>query len=246
MGTGLPSSAITFILWPGQRDAAVFDGAGVQEMDQQPLAFADADRITGTKRLVVDRVGHRADFEAVGIRVHRRRLFQQRPIVGIVVLVVHGPGEERLPVAQGEKEFLVVLAGIVAAVNVNKAKLAGVGTLVQVIHGHGVGVIPAASRGPRRELKPAPAVRRHQRRALFFGAIHLRRNQHAVPMHQFRRIRIVDHVNGHRLAFAHAQHRPGRGAVVADGRENVGAVQFNGDGTQCAGCNPLYYRVSAA
>ena len=74
----------------GQRDAAIFNGAGVEEMNQQALAFADADRIAGAERLVVDGVGHRTDFEAVGVGVQRGRLFEQRSIVGIVVFVIHG------------------------------------------------------------------------------------------------------------------------------------------------------------
>ena len=48
-----------------------------------------------------------------------------------------------------------------------------------------------------------------------------------MPVHQFRRVGIVDHVNWYRLAFAHAQHRPGRRAVVADGGKNVRRVQLD-------------------
>ena len=71
------------------------------------------------------------------------------------------------------------------------------------------------------------AVRRHQRRALLLGAVHLGRNQHAVPVHQLRRVGVVDDLDRDRLAFAHAQHRAGRSAVVADGGENVRAVELD-------------------
>ena len=139
---------------------------------QQPLTLADADGFAGAERLVVDGVGHGIDFEAVGLGVHDRRFFQERPVVGVVVIVRHGGGKERLPVAQRKKELLVVVAGIVAAVDVDKAELAGIRALVQVVHGHGVGVIPAATRRAGSELNMAAAVRRHERRTLLLGAVH--------------------------------------------------------------------------
>ncbi len=51
----------------------------------------------------------------------------------------------------------------------------------------------------------------------------LGRNEHAVPVHELRSVGVVDDLNGDRLAFAHAQHRPGRGAVVADGGDECGS-----------------------
>ena len=50
-----------------------------------------------------------------------------------------------------------------------------------------------------------------------------------MPMHQFRRIGVVDDFHCHRLAFPHAQHRPRRSAVIADGRKNVRAVELHRD-----------------
>ena len=82
-------------------------------------------------------------------------LFRLRAVVGVVVIVFHGGGEERLPIAQGEKELLVVVAGVVAAVDEDEAELAGVGAFVQVVHGHGVGVIPAGAGRAGRELEAA-------------------------------------------------------------------------------------------
>ncbi len=141
--------------------------------------------------------------------------------MGIVVIVFHGAGKERLPVAQGEKEFLVVVAGVVAAIDVDEAELSGVGTFVQVVHRHGVRVVPAGSGRAGRELETAPTVGRHERGALLFGAVDFGRNEHAVPVDQFRGIGVVDDVDGDRFALAHSEDRPGRGAVVADGRDDV-------------------------
>ena len=82
------------------------------------------------KRLVVDRIGVRADLQAVRVGVQRGWLFKQRAMMGIVVLVVHGRCVEWLPIAQGEEEFLVVLARVVAALDIDEAELARVGTPV--------------------------------------------------------------------------------------------------------------------
>jgi hypothetical protein len=115
--------------------------------------------------------------------------------------VFHGAGKERFPVAEGEKKFLIVMAGIVASVNVNKSELAGVGALVEVVHGHGVTVIPAASGGTGSELEAAAAVRIDHRRTFFGGAVDARRNEHAVPMDELGSIGVVDDLDGHRLPF---------------------------------------------
>ena len=231
---------------PGERDAAVLDGAGVEKVNQQALALAHADGIARPERLVVDGVGHGADFQTVGIGVDGRRLFQQRAVVGVVVHVVHGAGEERLPVAQGQEKLLVVVAGVVAAVHVDEAELAGVGALVQVVHGHGVGVIPAAAGRAGRELEAVAAVRRHQGRAFLLGAVHLGRDQHAVPVDQFRRVGVVDDLHGDRLAFPHAQHRAWCNSVVADGGEDVGAVELDGDRRDAQGVVGLGVGAGAA
>jgi hypothetical protein len=82
-----------------QGDPAVFDGAGVQEVNEQPLPLTNTDRVPGPKRLVVDRVGVRADLEAIRVGVQGGWLFEQRTMMGVVVLIVHGRGKEGLPIA---------------------------------------------------------------------------------------------------------------------------------------------------
>src|SRR6516162_94609 len=104
-----------------QRYAPVFDGARVQEVHQQPLTFANADRVARPERLVVDRVGERADLEAVRVCIRRGRLFKERAMMGVVVFVVHGCRKKRLPIAKREKEPLVVLARVVAITDVDKS-----------------------------------------------------------------------------------------------------------------------------
>ena len=58
--------------------------------------------------------------------------------MGVIVIVLHVSGEKWLPIAHREKEFLIVVARIVAAIDVNKAELPGVRAFVQIIHRHGV------------------------------------------------------------------------------------------------------------
>ena len=72
-------------------------------------------------------------------------------------------------------------------------------------------------------------MRRNERRALLFGAVDLWRDEHAVPVDEFRGVGVVDDVDGDGLAFAHAQDGSGRSAVVADGGEDVRAGEFDGD-----------------
>src|SRR5208283_1246253 len=126
-------------------------------------------------------------------------------------------GEEGLPVAQGQKQFLVMLAKVLPAFDKNESKLASVRALVQVIHGHRMRVVPPAARRPRSELEPPLPVWRYRRRTLFLRAVHLGWNQHAVPVHKLWRIRSIDHIDRDRLSLLHPQHRSRCCTVVTDG-----------------------------
>jgi len=219
----------------GQGDAAVLDGAGVQKMNQQLLAVADTDGLAGAEGLVVDRVSHGVDFEAIGRSGQDRRLFQDRDWPRVVVGVHHVQRIEGLPVAKGEEKLLIVTAGVARPLDVDKAELACVGAFVQIVHGHGVSVIPAAAGRTRGELIAPSGVRFDNRRALFFGAIDLGRDEHAMPVDEFRRVGIVEDIDGDGLAFLEAQHRSGSGAVVANGGENVRGVELDRDGGDAKG-----------
>src|SRR6202044_3339232 len=72
-----------------------------------------------------------------------------------------------------------------------------------------------------------PAMRWHERRAFLLSAVNLGWNEHTVPMHEFRCVGVIHHVDDDRFALAHAQNRPRGGAVVADGRDDVRAVEFD-------------------
>ena len=111
--------------------------------------------------------------------------------------------------------LLVVLAGVVAGLDVEEAELAGVGALDGGRPSHGVRVIPARAGRARRELIAAAAMRGDRRRALLFYAVDFGWDRNAVPVDQFRYICVVDDIDGDGLALTHAQDRAGRGAVVA-------------------------------
>ena len=144
VGDGVAVEGDDLELVAAEGDAAVLDGAGVEEVEEDALALGDADGFAGAERLVVDGVGGGGNFEAVGRGVQDGGLFRLRRVgVEVLVHVDHLGGEEGFPVAQGEEEFLVVIAGVGCGVDVDEAELAGVGASVQVGHGHGVGVVPA-------------------------------------------------------------------------------------------------------
>ncbi len=85
VGTGISVERDHLHLVAGKRDPPVLDRAGIQKVNQHPLPFANPDGLAGAQRLVVDRVGHGAHFEAVRIAIHRRRLLEKRPVMGVVV-----------------------------------------------------------------------------------------------------------------------------------------------------------------
>ena len=219
----------------GQGNAAVFNRARIEQVHQHPLPLLHPNRLPRTESLIVDGVGHRIHFKAVGIGVHHRGLLRLRSAMTVVIIVVHTAGEERFPVAQREKNLLVILPRILPPIDVYEAKLSGVGSAMQIGFGHGVGVVPARSSRTRRKLIAAAATRRDRRRALLLHSIDIGWNQHAVPMHQFRYIRVVDYIHAYGLAFAHPQHRSGRGVVVSDGAQNVVGRELHGNRSDAQG-----------
>src|SRR5271168_2088291 len=116
----------------GKRNAAILDGAGIEQMKEYPLALLDAYRLSGPKGLVIDGVRVGVDLETVGVGVQDGGLFELRIVLAFLVGVLHVAGEERLPVAEREEYLLVVLAGVVARVDDKKAELARVRTFMQV------------------------------------------------------------------------------------------------------------------
>src|SRR5258705_2178306 len=106
-------------------------GASIEHVKQNAIASAHADRLAVSKRFVIDRGG---------LIQHLYRVVRRPPFS----YVLHGD-EFRIPLMRREKNFLVIIAGIVFRFDVEEAKLSGIQATAQVFAGEGVGVIPAGS-----------------------------------------------------------------------------------------------------
>jgi hypothetical protein len=230
------SQFANFVLNPALgAEVPVLDGAGVQKMKQDAFAAIHADRIAGAERFVVD-------GKNVGryLQPHRPRIQHRRPFWlcqrGIEIVGVHHlVGEIGLPIAQRQVVFLIEAAGIIGSLDDQKAEHSGVTATVQVVHRHGVGVVPAGAGGRGRESIAAASVRRHRGRALLLRSIHVGRDKQSVKMHKLRHVSVINHVHRDRHALLHAQPGPWRGAVVPDSAENAIGRQFDSDGRDLQG-----------
>ena len=59
-----------------------------------------------------------------------KHAFKEWAVMGVVVFVIHGRGKKGVPIAKGQKEFLIVVARVVAVIDIDEAELAGVRALV--------------------------------------------------------------------------------------------------------------------
>ena len=234
-GDGVAIEGDDLKLVAGEGDAAVLDGAGVEEVEEDALAGFDAEGFAGAEGFVVNGVGHGADFEAIGGGVEGGGLLGLGAVAGVVVIVLHVGHEEGLPVAEGEEVLLIVAAGIGGGVDVDEAELAGVGTFVEVGVGHGVGVVPAGAEGFGRELVAAVAAGWDEGGAFFFDSVDVGGDQHAVPVDQLGGVGVVDDVDGEGPALFHPQDWPGGCSVVADGGEDAVGGELDGDGLDAQG-----------
>ncbi len=162
-------------------------------------------------------------------RIHHRRLFRLRPRWIEIVVIHRLVGEIRLPIAQRQVMFLIVAAGIIRSFDDQKAEHPGKTAAVQIVHRHGVSVIPARAGRRGRELIAAASMRRHCRRAFFLRSVDIGGNQQSVKMHKLRHVGLIDHVHRDRHALLHPQPRPRRGAVVPDGADDAIGRQFHRD-----------------
>ncbi len=122
---------------------------------------------------------------------------------------------------RGEKDLLIVAAGISLGLHVDERELAAVDTTRQIVHGHGVGVHVAGAGLERRNLVLEAATRGNRQTALFLRAIQLRRYFESVPVHVLRHVGAIDDINGGRDSFPHADQGARRGSVVRRGRDCV-------------------------
>ena len=98
---------------------------------------------TATHQFVVHRNHAKDGLVTIRSPRHAGWFFRHRR-VGIFVLVIFiFVGEERLPIAKGQKMLLVVFPWILSRIDVKEPVLACISPAMQVGAGHGVRVIPA-------------------------------------------------------------------------------------------------------
>ena len=175
-------------------------GAGVQQVHQHSLALLHANRFARAHRLVVDGVQAAADFEAVRPRVRLGRLLGHG--------IVRDPARfHRSPPSSGTAPNRAATKTLPDRSGPDCSRTRSAENRTGRCTRRGAdpswtscacdtSAIPRA----RDELIALAAVRRHHRRALFLGAVNFRGNIQPVPMHQFRRVGIVDDVHGDRAA----------------------------------------------
>ena len=192
----------------GQREAADFAGAGVQDVEQHAFALLHADGLAVPEHLAVDGEEVVADLEALGLFLGL--------VVGLLAEVlevldrlageevhrhVAAAAEGRLELLQHQKHLAVVGAGLVLRLDVDRPDLAGVGAAVEVAAGHDMRVVEAEARRLRHERDAAHAVRRDERRAFLGRAVDIARDHLAVPVHQLRRVGVVVDIDRRRAAL---------------------------------------------
>ena len=140
----------------GQRQAADFGRASIQDMEQHALASLYADRLAMAQHASVDGEGAVPDLEAVGRALRERGL--HRALARIFQALYYGRrGQEihrhvtaaaecGLEFLQGQEDFAIIIAGIVLRFDVHRTHQAAVLSRAQVRPGAYVGVIEAESR----------------------------------------------------------------------------------------------------
>ena len=170
-------------LMAGEGDPVGIRGAGVEDVEEKPLALPDADGIVVAE-------GAAVDGGDVVERLH-----------GAVVAT----GEVAAPVVQGEEGFNVVAGRVVAGFDEKQAVLAGVLAELEIAAGEGVGVKPAKAGWGGREGVASGGAGGDHRRAFFHGAIDRRRKSKAVPVDDLGAGGLVDDVDGDGPAFGEAE-----------------------------------------
>ena len=103
--------------------------------------------------------------------------------------------------------------------------------MLEIVAGHGVGVVPASARGTCGEGEAAAIEPLHHRRALFVSAIDFGRDVEAVPVDHLRPAGFVDHVDDYGLALGHSQRGSGNPTVVRQRLDGVAAADIGIDFT---------------
>ena len=130
---------------------------------------------------------------------------------------------------QRKKELLIVARGILTRLDHQKAVLSAVLRSSEVVHRHGVGVIPAKAGRAGREGVAGARAHLDGGRPFFDGAVRLGGCEEAVQMDHLRPVGVVRHLDGHRLILFKAQQGTGDLAVVGGRLQSVARRQIERD-----------------
>ena len=244
-GDGVAVESDDFEGVTGEGEAANFCGAAVEDVEEQAFAGFDSDGIAVAEHAAIDGEGVVADFETVRHAFGKRSFHGgfanglERFVARIGSEEVHvhiaATAEGRLEFLEGEKDFAVVIAGRRNGFDVNGADLAGILAGREIRASAIVGVIEAETRGIGSEVEAAQAVGGDVGSAFFGGAVHVDRNELAVPVELLGRVGVVEDVDGDRLALLEAEEGAGELAVIGDSRDDALGGDFDGGGLDAEG-----------
>src|SRR5579862_4142677 len=166
----------------GKREAADFRGAGIENVQQDAFALLDAQRLTVPEHASIDGEGAIADFIAVW-HSFRERGFHRGFAGGFEVVIGSGgrkevlshvaaTAERRLEFLEREEKFAVEAAGLMARLDIERARESAVESRGEIGAGADVRVIEAEAGRIRRERNASHAARGDEGSSLFSGAIH--------------------------------------------------------------------------
>src|SRR5580700_8022907 len=199
----------------GQRQAANFCSASVEDMKQDAFALLYANGLAVSEHASVDREGAISDFVAVGHAFGKRGFhgslagFPEGLVGSGRSKEIHGhisaAAEGGLEFLEREKNFTVIFARFLARLNVDRTDLATVLSGGQIGSGAIVRVVEAEADWLWCEDDAALAMSRDEGSAFFGGAVHVNRNLLAVPMQLLGRVGVVVEIDRDLLAFLEAK-----------------------------------------
>ncbi len=222
-GTGLPSSATTWNRWPGSASSMFSVALPFRMWNRTRSPSFYADRLAIAERLAVDAEALIPDLPSVGFGIlvlfFPCGFFSAGRNVGVVHFL--RGGEEGLPLVGGEKNFLIGLAGVGFGLDVDEAELPGVGSAIQIRHGHRVRMDEARAGWLGREAVTQMSVGGNGEAFLFGRAIDIGQHHQPVPVNKTGGIGIVEQVDRDGDAFPQSDQRTRNLPVVADGTNGV-------------------------
>jgi hypothetical protein len=102
---------------------------------------------------------------------------------------------------QREEKFLIVPTMVLVGFDHQEAVLTPILPEAEILHGHGVRVVPAKPRRSGNKRIAGRRPRRDWRRTFLHGAIDIRRDKQAVPVHHFGPFAPIGHLYRHGPVF---------------------------------------------